>query len=155
MDRYTHLAGVFITGEDPPQATNRISLHSTERDESGLPVPVIDYALHPNSEAMQQHANSKTTELFESLHGEVVSASQAVVIGCHNMGVARMSEKPKDGVTNRYGQVHDIQNLFVSDGSVFSSSAAAKLASTICGSMRVCVFLPTMPVAIFINSERS
>ncbi len=131
MERYTHLAGVFVTGEDPPQASNRINLHSTERDESGLPVPVINYALHPNSETMQQHANSKTTGLFESLDGEVVSASQGVLVGCHNMGVARMSEKPEDGVTNRYGQVHDIQNLFVSDGSVFTSSAAANPTLTI------------------------
>jgi choline dehydrogenase-like flavoprotein len=80
---------------------------------------------------MQLHANSKTTELFESLGGEVVSASQGVVIGCHNMGVARMSTNPGDGVTNRWGQAHDIENLFVSDGSTFSTSGAANPTLTI------------------------
>jgi choline dehydrogenase-like flavoprotein len=131
MERYDHMAGAFISGEDPPQASNRISLHPTERDDSGLPVPVIDYALHPNSAAMQHHANRKTTELYESLDGEVISTSQGVAVGCHNMGVARMSEKPEDGVTNRWGQTHDLPNLFVSDGSVFTSSAAANPTLTI------------------------
>ena len=51
--------------------------------------------------------------------------------GCHNMGVARMSANPRDGVTNRWGQSHDIANLFVSDGSVFTSSAAANPTLTI------------------------
>jgi len=40
----------------------------------------------------------------------------------HNMGTCRMSEKPQDGVVNRWGQSHDIKNLFVSDGSQFTSS---------------------------------
>jgi choline dehydrogenase-like flavoprotein len=47
------------------------------------------------------------------------------------MGVARMSERPADGVTNRFGRVHDIPNLFVSDGSLFSSSAAPNPTLTI------------------------
>jgi choline dehydrogenase-like flavoprotein len=47
------------------------------------------------------------------------------------MGIARMSDKPGDGVTNRWGQTHDVKNLFVSDGSVFSTSAAANPTLTI------------------------
>jgi choline dehydrogenase-like flavoprotein len=56
---------------------------------------------------------------------------EGVQLGCHNMGVARMSTRPEDGVTNRFGQVHDVPNLFVSDGGVFSSSAAANPTLTI------------------------
>jgi choline dehydrogenase-like flavoprotein len=131
IEKYRHMAGVFVTGEDPPQADNRITLHPTEKDQNGLAVPVLDYAMHPNSIRMQQHANMKTTELFESLGGKVVSKIEGIGYGCHNMGVARMSEKPADGVTNRWGQAHDIPNLFVSDGSVFTSSAAANPTLTI------------------------
>lgn len=47
------------------------------------------------------------------------------------MRVARMSENPRDGVTNKWGQVHEIKNLFVSDGSLFSTSAAANPTVTI------------------------
>jgi len=42
-----------------------------------------------------------------------------------------MSSKASDGVTNRWGQAHDIRNLFVTDGSVFSSSAAGNPTLTI------------------------
>ena len=131
MEKYDHMASTFITGEDPPQATNRITLHPTEKDENGLPVPVIDYTMHPNSLLMQRHANRTSSEIFESLGGEVVSKIEGIGYGCHNMGVARMSKNPADGVTNRWGQVHDIANLFVSDGSVFTSSAAANPTLTI------------------------
>jgi choline dehydrogenase-like flavoprotein len=47
------------------------------------------------------------------------------------MGTARMSERPEDGVVNGYGQAHDVPNLFVSDGSVFTSGAAANPTLTI------------------------
>ena len=42
-----------------------------------------------------------------------------------------MSDDPNDGVCNRWGQAHDIKNLFISDGSVFTSSAAENPTLTI------------------------
>jgi choline dehydrogenase-like flavoprotein len=131
IEKYNHIASTFISGEDPPQASNRITLHASEKDDNDLPVPVIDYSMHPNSLAMQNHANRTSSEIFESLGGEVIGKIEGIGYGCHNMGVARMSENPDDGVTNRWGQVHHIPNLFVSDGSVFTSSAAANPTLTI------------------------
>ena len=49
----------------------------------------------------------------------------------HNMGTNRMSEKPRDGVVNKYGQTHEVKNLFVSDGSQFTSGAACNPTLTI------------------------
>lgn len=129
-DNYTKLAGLFITGEDPPEAANRISLHGTEKDANGLPVPVIEYRDHPNSLAMRDHAMSMSQAMYESL-GATDFVGGDLPAGAHNMGVARMSVDPKDGVTNRWGQAHDIPNLFVSDGSAFSTSAAANPTLTI------------------------
>ena len=63
MEQYENMAGVFVTGEDPPQASNRITLHPTEKDENGLPVPVLEYSMHPNSLKMQDHANRKSAEI--------------------------------------------------------------------------------------------
>ncbi len=130
LEHYANIAGCWIAGEDPPQATNRIAFHATERDAYGLPVPVVDYWDHPNSTAMRNHAAQQCEALYESLGARRI---RNVVDpgGCHNMGVARMSERPADGVTNRWGQVHDVPNLFVSDGSVFSSSGAPNPTLTI------------------------
>lgn len=129
-DNYTHLAGIFITGEDPPESVNRISLHATERDENDLPVPVIEYRDHPNSLAMREHSLKQSRALFESLGATHFWGGDAPV-GCHNMGVARMSANPRDGVANRWGQAHDIDNLFISDGSAFPTSAAGNPTLTI------------------------
>jgi len=130
LENYANLAGVFASGEDPPQASNRIRFHDTEKDAYGLQVPVLEYERHPNTIAMRDHSIARTKDVFDSLGGRNFIATDAGG-GCHNMGVARMSADPKDGVTNRWGRVHDIPNLFVSDGSVFSSSAAANPTLTI------------------------
>ncbi len=42
-----------------------------------------------------------------------------------------MSVEPRDGVTNAWGQTHDIKNLFISDGSVLTSPGAANPTLTI------------------------
>jgi choline dehydrogenase-like flavoprotein len=42
-----------------------------------------------------------------------------------------MSEKPRDGVVNKFGRSHDVKNLFVSDGSQFTSGAACNPTLTI------------------------
>ncbi len=131
MENYTNLAAAWVSGEDPPQASNGITFHDTDRDRYGLPVPIVNYEFHPNSYAMFEHAAAASRNLLESLGGRNVHSVMGGGGGCHNMGVARMSANPADGVTNRWGQAHDIPNLFVSDGSVFASSAAANPTLTI------------------------
>ena len=131
IDNYDRVAGMFITGEDPPQASNRISLHTTEKDEVGLPVPVLEYADHPNSIAMRDHSTNAGMRVYAALGAEEVYRSTELESACHNMGVARMSDNPSEGVTNRWGQTHDVPNLFISDGSVFPSSGAANPTLTI------------------------
>jgi len=42
-----------------------------------------------------------------------------------------MSANPQDGVVNKWGQAHDIPNLFVSDGSVFTTGASENPTLTI------------------------
>ena len=42
-----------------------------------------------------------------------------------------MSEKPQDGVVDRNGRTHDIKNLFISDGSQFTTGAAENPTLTI------------------------
>ena len=49
----------------------------------------------------------------------------------HNLGTNRMSEKASDGVVNKWGQTHDIANLFVSDGSQFTTGATENPTLTI------------------------
>jgi len=42
-----------------------------------------------------------------------------------------MSERAADGVVNKWGQTHDIDNLFISDGSQFTTGGAENPTLTI------------------------
>jgi choline dehydrogenase-like flavoprotein len=129
MERYSHTAGLWITGEDMSQATNRVTL-SARLDAHGLPVPDVHYDDHPNDVAMRTEAYEKGAALYAAVGAESVIIAPPTPSG-HNMGTARMSEHPDDGVVDRWGRVHSVPNLFVSDGSVFTTSAAANPTLTI------------------------
>ena len=131
LDNYTKLGGLWVTGEDPPQAANQITFDDTEHDQYGLPVPTLHYSFHSNSLAMFEHGKKQCEALLSSMGGQKSVTTLDVGGGCHNMGVARMSASKNDGVTNRWGQTHDIPNLFVTDGSLFSTSAAGNPTLTI------------------------
>jgi len=132
MEQFAHGAGMFMVGADPPQESNRITLHPTDKDSRGLPVPVLSYAEHPNTVAMKRHAAQQAHQVYGALGAtDIRDNTDQLGGGCHNMGVARMSADARDGVTNRWGQAHDVPNLFVSDGSQFSTSAAPNPTLTI------------------------
>jgi choline dehydrogenase-like flavoprotein len=41
----------------------------------------------------------------------------------HEMGTARMGRDPKTSVLNGHNQMHDVKNVFVTDGACMASSA--------------------------------
>ena len=49
----------------------------------------------------------------------------------HNLGTNRMSANARDGVVDRNGKAHDLPNLYVSDGSQFTTGAACNPTLTI------------------------
>ena len=53
MDAYSNMAGMWIVGEDMPQATNRITLSDSGRDQWDLPVANVHFDDHPNDLAMR------------------------------------------------------------------------------------------------------
>jgi choline dehydrogenase-like flavoprotein len=130
IDNYRNLAGMFINGEDLPQSDNRITLNNNVKDAFGLPVANIHVDEHPNDRSLRRHAQQQMTRLYESI------GAKRVVVGpvppaTHNLCTARMSADPREGVTNAWGQTHDIRNLFVSDGSVLTTPGSANPTLTI------------------------
>ncbi|MFT4826012.1 MAG: choline dehydrogenase-like flavoprotein, partial [Cryomorphaceae bacterium] len=119
MKQYVNMASMLVHGEDLPQANNRITLHPTQVDQNGLPVPVVHYEDHANTIAMKEFAVQKGRAIYESLGAKEIFDAPDVFPATHNMGVARMGNDPATSVCNSWGQTHDIDNLFVSDGSLF------------------------------------
>ena len=107
-----------------------MALHPSEQDQHGLPVPCLHLDDHANDLAMKSYAYRKGTALLEAAGATRVFQSPALPVS-HNMGTSRMSAEPQDGVVNRWGQSHEISNLFVSDGSLFTSSMAGNPTLTI------------------------
>ncbi|MFO1072933.1 MAG: GMC family oxidoreductase [Geminicoccaceae bacterium] len=130
MDQYANMAGMWIVGEDMPRETNRVTLHPTEKDKFGLPIPNVHYDDHPNDIAMRSHAFGQGRMIYEAAGATDVYETPPYP-STHNLGTNRMSEKPRDGVVNKWGQTHDIKNLFVSDGSQFTTGAAENPTLTI------------------------
>ncbi len=130
LDAYRNTAGMWIVGEDMPQETNRITLNRAVADKHGLPVPNVNFDDHANDVAMREHGYTQAEKLYASV-GATGSHRTPPYPATHNMGTARMSEKPQDGVVDKWGRTHDVPNLFVSDGSVFTTGAAANPTLTI------------------------
>jgi ABC-type dipeptide/oligopeptide/nickel transport system ATPase component len=53
LDQYKNTAGMWLVGEDMPQETNRVTLHPTEKDQFGLPIPNVHFDDHANDVAMR------------------------------------------------------------------------------------------------------
>ena len=130
LDGYAHTAGLWIVGEDMPQSTNRVTLNSSVLDQHGLPVPNVNFDDHANDVAMRAYAWEHAAELYRSV-GAVAVTDTPPYPATHNMGTTRMSARPEDGVVDAYGRAHDVPNLYVSDGSVFTTGAAANPTLTI------------------------
>lgn len=127
---YTKIAATFITGEDPAQSGNGVRLHPEEKDAYGLPAPIVHYEDHANAAPMRDHAARQARAIFEAVGASRV-APFSVNMATHNLGTCRMSADPRDGVCDAYGRTHDVANLFISDGSAFSSSGSANPTLTI------------------------
>lgn len=130
MEAYARTAGMWIVGEDMPQATNRVTLSDTARDQWGLPAPNVHFDDHPNDVAMRTYAYEHAEKLYQAV-GANGSHRTPPYPSTHNLGTCRMSERPEDGVVDRWGRAHDVPNLFVSDGSVMTTGAAANPTLTI------------------------
>ncbi|RUX61265.1 GMC family oxidoreductase, partial [Mesorhizobium sp. M7A.F.Ca.CA.002.12.1.1] len=130
LDHYDHMAGLWIVGEDMPRAENRITLHADEKDAHGMPIADVHFDDHPNDTAMRNHAYKQATALYDAV-GATRTFPTPPYPSTHNLGTNRMSEKAEDGVVNKHGQAHDIKNLFVSDGSQFTTGAAENPTLTI------------------------
>lgn len=130
LDSYDHMAGLWIVGEDMPQENNRITLSANTKDGFGMPVANVNFDDHSNDDAMRAHAYKQGSAIYDAV-GAIKTFHTPPYPSTHNLGTNRMSEKPQDGVVNKWGQTHEVANLFISDGSQFTSGASENPTLTI------------------------
>ena len=113
-------------GEHLPNADNRVTLHKTKVDALGLPQVHIDVRWGDNERKMRAAIKRDAVAMLEAAGAVDIEAFEnpAVPGRCiHEMGGARMGHDPKTSVLNRWNQMHDINNVFATDGSAFASVA--------------------------------
>lgn len=130
--RYRHALTITTMLEDLPEFRNRISLDPKLKDADGIPAPRVDYRLGSNSRNMLPFAIARARDLCEaSGAAEIFVDSLVQDSGWHLMGTCRMGNDPQHSVVDQWGRSHECSNLFVMDGSVFTTSGAVNPTSTI------------------------
>jgi choline dehydrogenase-like flavoprotein len=118
--------GGMAFGEVLPYHENRVTLDRTKTDKWGLPVLAIDCQTRENERAMREDMKNDMAELLEAAGVRSVTTydrGYTMGMGIHEMGTARMGNDPKTSVLNRWNQVWDAPNVFVTDGSGMVSSS--------------------------------
>ncbi|MBU3019352.1 GMC family oxidoreductase [Paraglaciecola agarilytica] len=118
--------GLHAQGEMLPRYENTVKLHHSLKDKWGIPQLEINCRWSDNELDMMKDAADTAEEMLKVAGVENVSSyvnQGPPGLAIHELGTARMGRNPKDSVLNRFNQTHDIDNLFVTDGASFSSSA--------------------------------
>lgn len=117
--------GGLAFGEMLPDHDNKIGIDETRTDKWGLPVLAIDCEMGENERLMRVDMMNDMAETLEAAGVRDVSAYETTYypgMGIHEMGTARMGHDPRSSVLNRWNQVWDAPNVFVTDGSSMVSS---------------------------------
>jgi len=113
-------------GECLPYADNRVTMNKEKKDVHGLPTLNIDASWKENEKAMRKDIIAAAAEMLEASGFKNVSTfdgADNIGLGIHEMGTARMGHDPKTSVLNKWNQVHEAPNVFVTDGAAMTSSA--------------------------------
>jgi choline dehydrogenase-like flavoprotein len=131
-------------GETLPRFENQVTLSKDKRDAWGLPLLDIDMAYGPNEVAMRLDMAEQAAEITKAGGFEDVSTFNDTPIPgavIHEMGTARMGADPKQSVVNRFNQLHDAPNVFVTDGACMASTACQNPSLTYMAlTARACTF---------------
>ncbi len=110
-------------GECLPRRENRVTLDAKKKDAWGIPVLHIDAEYGENEQAMAKAMRIRINEILDALKVEdrTPPRDDLSVFGknIHECGTARMGNDPKTSVLNKFNQVHEVRNLFVTDGACF------------------------------------
>lgn len=133
-DYFNNSMAVGIVIYDLPQASNRVDLDPTVKDAWGLPAARITHKAHENDLAQGKWLIDRTGEILEAAGASTVNKVYIETItgnALHQKGTTRMGNDPDTSVLNKYCQAHEVDNLYVVDGSSFPTSSGANPTLTI------------------------
>ena len=136
---FGHGFGVFGIGDDLPHPDNRITLSPIERDADGVPVARLHYEPRENDRKMMRYMLDRLVEIakaadaFEYRLQDYTDENGIYrTPAWHLLGTARMGKTPDMSVVNKWNQCWDVPNLFIIDGSVFTTGGVVNPTPTVC-----------------------
>ena len=112
-------------GEVLPYEDNRMTLDYEKLDNWGLPTVTFNATIKENELNMRKDMKQQAMEMLENAGFKDVEGhddAYAIGLGIHEMGTARMGHDARSSVLNKYNQVHEVPNVFVTDGSAMTSA---------------------------------
>lgn len=118
--------GITGFGETLPYHENKVTLDKTKKDKWGLNILAIDAEIRENEMKMRKDMMQDAKDMLEAAGLKNVKTydnGYTLGMGIHEMGTARMGHDPKSSVLNKFNQVWDATNVFVTDGAAMTSAA--------------------------------
>jgi choline dehydrogenase-like flavoprotein len=113
-------------GETLPYHENKVELDYSRLDKWGLPVLKFDAGIKSNEKNMRLDMMNAAAEMLEAAGLKEVTTyddGYSLGLGIHEMGTARMGLDAKTSVLNKWNQMHQVANVFVTDGACMTSAA--------------------------------
>jgi choline dehydrogenase-like flavoprotein len=112
-------------GECLPYPDNRVTLNKDLKDKFGRPSLSVDVTFRENERTMHKESAEAAADILEACGYKDVRPYANISFpgnANHEMGSARMGRDPKTSVLNKYNQMHEVPNVFITDGSFMTSS---------------------------------
>jgi choline dehydrogenase-like flavoprotein len=133
LRKFPRAVGIAGILEDLPMEENRVDLDPTVKDRYGLPAPRITHRQHPNDLAMNRWFTKRLIEIADAAGAveswapnapglSLTDERSAVKGSAHIHGTCRMGDDPKRSVVDRWCRSHDVENLWIVDGSVLPTA---------------------------------
>lgn len=113
-------------GECLPNHSNYVELDKEKVDAWGIPVLKIRSVWSENERALRYDMSITAAEMLAAAGARNIEPSVSddpPGFSIHEMGTARMGRDPKTSVLNSFNQLHDVKNLFITDGGAMVSSS--------------------------------
>jgi gluconate 2-dehydrogenase alpha chain len=132
------VVGIGIQGESLPYEDQFLDLDPTYRDRFGFPLLRLTFDWHQNDYNLIRYISVKMAEMITKMGVDNVKTSKeltpysiAPYQSTHCTGGAIMGADPANSVTNKYGQVWDTPNVFVTGAALFPQNAGMNPTGTV------------------------
>ena len=114
-------------GECLPYADNRITLNTEKKDKWNRNTVSVNCEFRENEKNMNKDIANEMGEMFNAIGLKNIQIEGKMSFpgnSNHEMGTARMGRDPKTSVLNSFNQMHEVRNVFITDGSFMTSSSS-------------------------------